>query len=309
MKRFVKPICSEEEATKRFSLNFAKHSDFDEVLRESALIYKDEGLEQAPLCAYIQNLFSEKELVGLYEALNKAAKTSNNRNNSSGRITPEFRQAYIDKGYNIIKESESMITVKKANGKGSTYNAAMPCESGVAGFFEADRNFPGPHPARYNRENPEAFEKCYPFIDRCNEAFQVCLPTEYEWNKGFADNTDPEYLINDSVFSSLTINRTYRTCYHRDGNNLTNGMAGMATFMQPGDSPWIGGLVVFPRFRLAINLRPGDLLIFDNQRSLHGNIKLEGERYSVVMYYREKLANIFKKKQQSSASLEDLFGE
>ena len=64
-----------------------------------------------------------------------------------------------------------------------------------------------------------------------------------------------------------------------------------------GKKNWKGGYLVCPEVRVAINVRPGDLLLVDNMRVIHGNTPIEapetGEddlmRMSLIFYYREKM--------------------
>ena len=46
-----------------------------------------------------------------------------------------------------------------------------------------------------------------------------------------------------------------------------------------------GGELVFPRWRIMIAFKPGDLLLFDPQQ-LHGNLPFEGERLSAIFSLR-----------------------
>jgi hypothetical protein len=66
--------------------------------------------------------------------------------------------------------------------------------------------------------------------------------------------------------------------YHHDDGNIP-GALGVLTVA----GEFTGGLLVFPKFRVAVNLRPGDVLIADN-RELHGNTPITGNRLSIVCY-------------------------
>jgi hypothetical protein len=69
---------------------------------------------------------------------------------------------------------------------------------------------------------------------------------------------------------------------HADAEN-EGGLACLAAF---GD--FDGGYLCLPRLRVAFDLRPGDLLIADNNREQHGNIgPLLDDRLSVVAYLRD----------------------
>jgi hypothetical protein len=83
------------------------------------------------------------------------------------------------------------------------------------------------------------------------------------------------------IFSTVTINRSAPFLPHLDAKNE----GGLACLMAFGK--FTGGNLCLPRLRVAFRLRPGDLLIADNNREYHGNVGgIYGERISVVAYLR-----------------------
>ena len=51
---------------------------------------------------------------------------------------------------------------------------------------------------------------------------------------------------------------------------------------------FVGGELCFPRLGVSFDIEPGDLLIADTNRELHGNRReRSGDRISVVAYLRE----------------------
>jgi len=87
----------------------------------------------------------------------------------------------------------------------------------------------------------------------------------------------PNRRLWDTVFSSAYLAKRFQAGYHRDGN-LKGVMTALIT---TGD--FKGGDLVIPRWRIAIKLRPGDLLFFDAEE-LHGNLEIEGDRLSFAFY-------------------------
>jgi hypothetical protein len=84
------------------------------------------------------------------------------------------------------------------------------------------------------------------------------------------------------LFSTVTINQSLLFPAHVDAKNES----GLACVMAFGR--FAGGNLCLPRLRLAFRLRPGDLLIADTNREVHGNIgPIAGERISVVCYLRD----------------------
>jgi hypothetical protein len=84
------------------------------------------------------------------------------------------------------------------------------------------------------------------------------------------------------VFSTVTVNRNVIFRCHADGKN-NSALACLMTF-----GHFSGGYLCLPRLRVAFNLRPGDVLLADNNEEQHGNIgPLVGERISLVAYLRD----------------------
>jgi hypothetical protein len=90
-----------------------------------------------------------------------------------------------------------------------------------------------------------------------------------------------------TLFSTITINQTVLFRAHEDGNNLDGALSCLAAF-----GNWINGDLGFPRFGVSCPMEPGDLLIADTNRELHGNLgPIHGERISIVAYMRDALAS------------------
>jgi hypothetical protein len=94
------------------------------------------------------------------------------------------------------------------------------------------------------------------------------------------------YTVPGTMFSTITVNQTALFRAHEDGRNLDGALSCLAAF-----GNFSGGELCFPRFGVACPMEPGDLLIGDTNRELHGNIgPLAGNRISVVAYMRHALA-------------------
>ena len=115
---------------------------------------------------------------------------------------------------------------------------------------------------------PGRFER----FTKQNVPYQLWLRSMKEFQKEFP--LDP-------IFSTVTINRSAPFLPHMDAKNE----GGLACLMAFGE--FTGGDLCLPRLRVAFRLRPGDLLIADNNREYHGNVGgIYGDRISVVAYLR-----------------------
>jgi hypothetical protein len=85
------------------------------------------------------------------------------------------------------------------------------------------------------------------------------------------------------IFNSIAVNRNFRTGVHFDKD--MPGTYGV--MLVCGDNGFGGGELLFPEFDVAVDVRVGDVVIFDSLL-WHGNAKLHGTdkhpRMSYVMY-------------------------
>ena len=163
----------------------------------------------------------------------------------------------------------------------------------------------------YTKTNLDNFKEGLPFIQEISYNYRDIRPDEYtnQFNRGYLQ---PDYMIDNTAFSTITLNRNFRTALHKDAGDY-GGIACLSVLEQ---GKYRGGLFMIPRYGLGINLREGDLLIADvhnwhcnseifttkeddiynnNMASdfNHLNKELYGEekysRISFVCYLREKL--------------------
>lgn len=133
--------------------------------------------------------------------------------------------------------------------------------SNPIGFYEAGKNF-ADLPCRlthFTRTNYEKYQAGLPFIQRIDTLFKNLIPDAYERQRSRADEK-PHLKIPKTCFSTVTINRNFRTALHRDAGDFKGGF-GNLTVIERGK--YHGGYTVFPQFGVAINLRKNDFVAMD----------------------------------------------
>jgi len=176
----------------------------------------------------------------------------------------------------------------------SDTNYAQSVFSGVAGWYDRYPRIPYGRATSYTEKNPELFKKAYPFLQSLNRGFKDLLPWRWNNQKEAADKLDPRYLVPGTVFTTITVNKSFRTACHRDAGDLNEGLSNLLVL---GDGEYTGGYLVFPQVRIAVNVRPGDLLLVNNHEVIHGNTEIKlnhekAERISIVCYFREKMLEL-----------------
>ena len=135
----------------------------------------------------------------------------------------------------------------------------------------------------------------FPFLQSLNRGFRELLPVRWSAQRAAADRIDEAFLVPGTVFTTITVNKTFRTAAHRDAGDFSEGMSNLLVLSNNGN--YTGGYLVFPEYRMAVNVRPGDLLLVNNHEIIHGNTPIvleddKAERISLVCYFREKMLDL-----------------
>lgn len=166
--------------------------------------------------------------------------------------------------------------------------------SGIAGFFDRYPRIPYGRPTSFTEKFPKQFEMGFPFLQHLSKGFEELLPERYAAQRRACDKIDEKFLVPGTPFTTVTVNKTFRTAAHRDAGDLNEGFSNLTVVSNNGN--YTGGYLVFPEYRCAVNIRPGDLLLVNNHEGIHGNTEMiaeEGaERISFVCYFREKMLEL-----------------
>lgn len=169
-----------------------------------------------------------------------------------------------------------------------------PVDSGIAGWFDRYPRIPYGRATTYTRDNFQKFSMAYPFLQHLAKGFKDLLPIKYSAQKAATDKIDQKFVIPKTPFTTVTVNKTFRTAAHRDAGDFTEGMSNLLTLSN--DGRYTGGYLIFPEIRVAVNVRPGDLLLVNNHEVIHGNTpivcEVGSERVSLVVYLREKMLEL-----------------
>ena len=135
------------------------------------------------------------------------------------------------------------------------------------------------------KRRPEMLNGNKRLIKLLDKLYKRYLPTFYAVQRAEVERAPSRCQLFNTAFTTGYLAKNYRTAYHRDKGNL---LGVMTALMPMGD--YTGGELVFPRWRIAIAFKPGDVLFFDPQE-VHGNLPFEGERLSAAFYCARHIAN------------------
>jgi hypothetical protein len=167
--------------------------------------------------------------------------------------------------------------------------------SGIAGWYDRYPRIPYARPTTYTRDNPDQFAKAYPYLQKLGDAFKDLLPWRYGNQMKAAESIDPKFVVHGTPFSTITVNKNFRTAAHYDPANMDDGFANLCVFSN--NDNYTGAYLVFPEIGHAVNIRPGDLLFVNNMAGLHGNTELflgddQAERISAIAFFHEKMLHV-----------------
>lgn len=256
---------------------------FDILINEDADVYKPNG---EPLIKFRRRVLPANICAEAYPALRTAATPTSNRGVAGGAITEEnpnpINQA-------VGKTSKHKYQALKKDGTISNTNRGAEVNSGIIGYFDRGPRFPYCRTTAYNLEKPERFRAALPFIRAVNDVFATQAPDRYANQRAAIEQTHPDFYIHGTVFTTVTVNKNWRTAVHKDAGDYAHGF-GVMSVLQAGQ--YEGCYLVWPKYRVAVDMRTSDVCLAD-VHEWHGNTPLKPkglhERISCIFYYRANM--------------------
>jgi hypothetical protein len=220
------------------------------------------------LLKFRKNVISDDVIDIGWKSYKDLAKPSRGRGASAGPINTEGQYWSKRTLFETKKWSTGYI---KSNGIKSKMKVNNQVLSNPIGYFESGKNFVD-LPCRlthFTKINYDQYIDGLPFIKRIDELFQELIPSAHKKQMDRA-NQKKKYKIPGTSFSTITINRNFRTALHRDAGDFKDGF-GNLTVIERGK--YHGGYTVFPQFGIGIDLRMHDFVAMDVHQ-WHSNTKI-----------------------------------
>lgn len=241
-------------------------SHYDELLNDSATIVDQNG---------------EIIFVFLKKALSK--QSAGLAWNAIKDWNPQSPLRSMAKG--IKQEYKYKDGVKTNYLKNRTY-----CCSGVMGYFDRFPTVPCCRPCSFNSLNPEKFEMMLPITKEVAKLHAEFDPKSWVVYDDFSKRVHDDWKIAGTPYNTITMNKNFQTFPHKDGKNMPASCP--MTIIRKGS--YRGGYLVFPEYRIAINIDTTDLILFMNSTEWHGNTRITGTspdyvRSSFIWYCRKNM--------------------
>jgi hypothetical protein len=132
--------------------------------------------------------------------------------------------------------------------------------SSVLGYFDATPFMKLPcRLTSYTMRYWKYYTHGLPFIRAIDQCFATLVPERHALQEKAA-NQKPLLHIPQTAFSSVTINRNFRTALHRDAGDFKEGYGNLSV-IERGE--YHGGYTLFPQYGVGFNVRTGDFLAMD----------------------------------------------
>lgn len=268
---FLKTKTSHEEAERLFLGHHLDNSSYDILATGDCCIYKPDG---SVLCALRKRAVSEEIQQASSEALLFLR-----------RYKSDNRGVYAG-GVRVPKDgSKTGRIVDPETGE------PMVVASAIVGYFDRYPRIPFCRETAFTAGEVERWQTLLPLAQRVGDVMREAVPARWQAQMDVVARTTPEFVISGTPFTTLTVNNTVRAACHYDKGDLKQGF-GCITALRTGR--FHGFYLVFPEYRVAVDIENGDVLLFD-PHEMHGNTAMhkvdpDAERVSVVYYYRAKMA-------------------
>ena len=185
-----------------------------------------------------------------------AAGPSRNRGAAAGPI--DVKGNYWKKRKPVdIKGWSANETVRGSVSKMRVNNNVF---SSVLGYFNATPFMKLPcRITSYTMRYWKYYKHGLPFIRAIDACFKALVPDKYALQRKAAEQM-PMVHIQDTSFSSVTINRNFRTALHKDDGDFKDGYGNLSVIER---GQYHGGFTLMPEFGIGFNVRTGDFLAMD----------------------------------------------
>lgn len=131
----------------------------------------------------------------------------------------------------------------------------------------------------WTRRNLGGYKAVLPFIKAVDEIYNTALPAARAKQMEYVNTIPARWRIGQTAFTTLYALKNAPTATHTDDFDYPEGFGVMTSLGR-----FRGGWLCFPRFRLAIDYQPGDLVLADVHQ-LHANFPIYEEDFRVACVF------------------------
>lgn len=272
---------------------FLTEKDFDLLIDYDCDVFdKKTGVL---LAKFRKKIIDFEILNNAVENTKSAIKKNDQRGSASGKVdVSKLSMKNVD-----LELKEFNAFYKNKKGLITKFSIGNQVEDAVIGFMDRNARMPFCRKTTFVKNEFEKFTKAIPFIKQVDFFYKELIPEKWKIQKEYALASDINYIISDTSFSTVTINKNFQTAVHKDVGDLKQGFGNLSCYKTQGSK---GGYFVLPEWRIAFDLNTCDLILVDVHQ-WHGNTQItnetkEDKRISFVMYYRERIIDCLSPKEE-----------
>lgn len=268
------------------------------IINQDCDIYRKmpDGKEHL-LCRFRKNVLTpELCKIGMKHLKKPAMKKHANRGASAGLLDYSKMPGYVNDPKLHASTDRFRINgyYSKSTGKYVKDSVGNIAQSNILGYFDRkDRNGDSKYnkvPCRttaFTRDKVEEWKDVVPLFCEMDALFKELIPDKHKKQKMRAQMT--KFVIQNTAFSTITINYNWRTALHKDAGDYEPGFGNLVVLEE---GKYEGGYLGFPQYKIAVDVRQGDFLGMDVHQ-WHCNTEIKSvddyTRLSIVAYLREKM--------------------
>ena len=281
----LNPVMSEADANNLIG-TFLEKDLIHHHITEDTEVFNEKG---DLLCVLKKNVVPADTLEKARAPFRKAVSPTNNRGAAAGDVGSLYKVGDKIKHDTVGEINGNMYRSLLNNGKLSKTSRAIPVDSSVIGYMDRYPRIPYCRTTAFSQKYFDEYNMCVPYIKCVNDVFKQYAPHRYKIQKDMADASSNDFIIKDTAFTTVTVNKNFRTAAHKDKGDLKEGFGNLGVISR---GKYDGFVTVLPRYGVGLDINHGDVALFD-VHEVHGNTEVEKityfERISIVCYYREKM--------------------
>tara|TARA_R110000796_G_scaffold188236_2_gene305136 strand:+ start:289 stop:1263 length:975 start_codon:yes stop_codon:yes gene_type:complete len=281
----LQPVMSEEEANNLIGTFLGTHL-IKHHITEDTEVFNEKG---DLLCILKKRVVPEETLEQARAPFRKAISPTNNRGSAAGEVAKLYKVGDKIGSATVGEIKGNQYRALLSNGTLSKTMHAIPVDSSVIGYMDRYPRIPYCRTTAFSQKFFNEYNQCVPYIKCIDDVFKQYAPHRYAIQRGMAEETSQDFIIRDTAFTTVTVNKNFRTAAHKDAGDLKEGFGNLGVISR---GKYNGFITVLPRYGVGLDINHGDVALFD-VHEVHGNTEVEKisyfERISVVCYYREKM--------------------
>ena len=207
---------------------------------------------------------------------------------ATGELLFRFRKGAMPKEILMAGVENYMHSIKGSNNRGDSAGGtkerlnkdgtpsgifmADDVDSGGVGYLNGGGMQPYCRLTAFGRDEYEKFQLGRPFVDYIDEKYKELCPEQHKIQLKTANETNANYVLWDTAFSTITVNKDFRTAIHQDAGDHPEGFGNLFVYRE-GD--WSKGYFTLLEYGVCVDMHNQDMLFVDVHR-FHANDEFDG---------------------------------